>query len=86
MSLVKNLAFVNNKWVPALSGKTFEVTNPANGNVLGQVPDMGTEDTEYAIKVAHDAFKTWEYTTAKVKNHSSVADLGVGGTGEAPVN
>lgn len=68
MSLVRNLAFVDNKWVPALSGKTFEVTNPANGKVLGQVPDMGTEDTEYAIKVAHDAFKTWEFTTAKVKH------------------
>ncbi|XP_059488416.1 succinate-semialdehyde dehydrogenase [NADP(+)] GabD [Neocloeon triangulifer] len=65
MSLVKNLAFVNNKWVAATSGKTFEVTNPANGSVLGQVPDMDTQDTEEAIQVAYDAFQSWEFTTAK---------------------
>jgi len=66
MSLVRNLAFVDNKWVAASSGKTFEVTNPADGKVVGQVPDMDTQDTDHAINAAHEAFKTWEFTTAKV--------------------
>ncbi|CAB3361470.1 Hypothetical predicted protein [Cloeon dipterum] len=68
MSLVRSLAFVNNQWVPASSGETFEVTNPANGQVLGQVPDMDVDDTEQAVNVAFEAFKTWEHTTAKERS------------------
>ncbi|XP_064629008.1 succinate-semialdehyde dehydrogenase, mitochondrial-like [Lineus longissimus] len=64
-ALIKDKAFVNGKWTSAASGKTFEVTNPANGAVLGSVPDMDQQDVVEAIKIAHQAFQTWKKTTAK---------------------
>ncbi|CAL1528525.1 unnamed protein product [Lymnaea stagnalis] len=60
-----NNAYVNGKWVTALSGKTYEVVNPANGQVLGQVPDMDQSDVKAAVEVAHRTFQTWKNTTPK---------------------
>ena len=45
-------AFINNELVQASDGATFPVVNPANGDVIGVVPDMGVADTE---KVGPDA-------------------------------
>lgn len=42
------------------------VLNPANGKLIGSVPDMDASDTESAIKVAYKAFQSWKETTAKV--------------------
>eukprot|EP00094_Tigriopus_californicus_P005264 TCALIF_05074-PA protein Name:"Similar to Aldh5a1 Succinate-semialdehyde dehydrogenase, mitochondrial (Rattus norvegicus)" AED:0.17 eAED:0.17 QI:569/0.8/0.83/1/1/1/6/157/600 len=67
-SLVKNKAFINGAWVEATSGKTFEVTNPVNGKVIGSVPDMDTIDANKAIDAAHEAFQTWRDTTAKERS------------------
>ncbi|PSN35729.1 Succinate-semialdehyde dehydrogenase [Blattella germanica] len=63
--LVRNKAFVNGAWVSAASGKTFDVKNPANGEVISTVPDMDASDTEKAIQAAAEAFESWQYTTAK---------------------
>lgn len=41
--------------------------NPANGKVIGSVPDMDAVDTEKAIQVAYKAFQSWKETTAKVR-------------------
>ncbi|KAF4532905.1 hypothetical protein B566_EDAN001509 [Ephemera danica] len=68
MSLLRNQAFVDGKWVSAASGKMFDVTNPANGQTICQVPDMDASDTEIALKAAHTAFQTWEFTTAKERS------------------
>ncbi len=51
--LVKNLAFVDGAWVSALSGKTFEVRNPATAEVIASVPDMDDKDTLKAIESAN---------------------------------
>ncbi|XP_062600035.1 glutarate-semialdehyde dehydrogenase-like, partial [Saccostrea cucullata] len=64
-SFVCDKAFINGEWVAASSGKTFEVVNPANGKVIGSVPDMDATDTDRAIKVAYKAFQSWKETTAK---------------------
>jgi len=36
-NLLKSKAYINGVWVGAASGKSFEVTNPANGGALWQV-------------------------------------------------
>lgn len=41
--------------------------NPANGKVIGSVPDMDAADTEKAVQVAYKAFQSWKETTAKVR-------------------
>lgn len=69
MHLLKDKSYINGNWVPAISNKSFNVTNPANGNVVSSVPDMNIDDTEIAVKAASEAFKTWQETTAKERAH-----------------
>lgn len=58
-------AYINGKWVQAQSGKVFSVTNPANGESLATVPDMGAADTINAIQAAEAAWPEWRARTAK---------------------
>ncbi|MBI3940989.1 MAG: aldehyde dehydrogenase family protein, partial [Acidobacteria bacterium] len=55
--------FINGKWADALSGKTGEVRNPANGQVVDTVPMAGAEDVEVAVAAAQAAFPVWADTS-----------------------
>src|SRR5712672_3671602 len=48
---------INGKWVPAASGKTFDVFNPADGSVIARVPDSDREDINRAVAAAGRAFE-----------------------------
>ncbi len=50
------LNFVNGEWVKAEGGETYEVRNPANGEVLADVPKGGVGDVRAAVDAARDAF------------------------------
>ena len=67
-NLLKNQAFVNGKWVNAASGKTFNVTNPATGEIIGAVPDMSREDVRQAIEAADAAWPAYRDLTAKERS------------------
>ncbi|QRW01998.1 aldehyde dehydrogenase family protein [Ceratobasidium sp. AG-Ba] len=67
-SLIKNQAFIGGQWVDAKDGGKIKVTNPATGELLGTVPELGVEDTKKAIQHAAEAFKTWSKTTAKERH------------------
>ena len=56
---------IDGAWVDADSGKNFPVTNPANGAILGTVPDMGAAETRRAINAAQAAWPAWRARTAK---------------------
>lgn len=58
-------AFVAGKWVQAASGKTFDVTNPARGDVIASVPDLSREEVAEAIAAAEVARKPWAALAAK---------------------
>lgn len=60
--------FINGKWTNAVSGKMFEVFNPATGQQIGSVPDGGARDTELAIDAAANAFKSWSESTAYLRS------------------
>lgn len=60
-------SYVNGDWVSAQSGKTFEIFNPANCELICTVPDMVGEDCELAIVGAAKSFEMWSSTTAKVR-------------------
>lgn len=64
-SLLREQCYINGEWVDAESGKTIDVTDPSNGEVIGTIPNMGTAETRRAIECAHEAFKSWKRTTAK---------------------
>jgi len=51
------LMFINNRFVPAASGKTFPTYNPATGEVMAQVAEGDREDIDRAVKAARSAFE-----------------------------
>ncbi|HYA19107.1 MAG TPA: aldehyde dehydrogenase family protein [Burkholderiales bacterium] len=50
--------FIDGKWVPAASGKTFEVVDPASGEVVARVAEGDKEDVNRAVVAARRAFET----------------------------
>ncbi|KAI5809751.1 Aldehyde/histidinol dehydrogenase [Peziza echinospora] len=67
-SLLREQAYVNGKWVPALSGKTFPVTDPASTLEIGVCPEMAVEDVRSAISAAQSAFQSFRTTTARERS------------------
>ena len=59
--------FIGGQWVQADSGKTFDVDNPATGEVIGKVPDSGGAETRRAIEAAEAAFPGWSGQTAAAR-------------------
>ncbi|CAF0930594.1 unnamed protein product [Adineta ricciae] len=49
--------FINNEFVDSLGGSTFEVLNPATGDVITEVADASEKDIDRAVKAAKDAFR-----------------------------
>ncbi len=64
-SLVPGKAYVAGEWVDAADGKTFAVTNPARGDVIAHVPDLGRADAARAIAAADVARREWAARTGK---------------------
>ncbi len=65
LRLLKTEAYIDGKWISAESGKRFPVTNPANGELLAEVPDLGQSETRLAIEQANAAWPAWREKTAK---------------------
>jgi succinate-semialdehyde dehydrogenase/glutarate-semialdehyde dehydrogenase len=63
-SLLRQQALIHGEWLPADSGATIAVHNPANGEVLATVPRMGRAETRRAIDSAQQAFPDWRERTA----------------------
>ncbi len=57
--LYRPFAFIGGRWRSAASGALVEVTNPANGEVIGHVPGMGREEAREAVEAAEAAFGPW---------------------------
>ena len=55
-------------WAGADSGEVIDVTNPATGKAVGQVPRMGKAETERAIIASAAAQKHWKTLTASARS------------------
>ena len=55
--------FIGGDFVDAATGKTAEVINPANDQVIANVPASSQEDVDRAVNAAEKAFETWKQTT-----------------------
>ena len=51
--LLRGRCYVDGQWIDADSGKTIDVTNPADGSKLGTVPAAGEAETRRAIEAAN---------------------------------
>src|SRR5215208_3869763 len=63
ISKTKLQNFINGEFVDAVEGATEEVTNPANGEVIAEMPLSGEEDVNRAVAAARGAFDGWSTTT-----------------------
>ena len=62
--LLRSQAFINGRWIDADDGQRLEVSNPANGSIVGSVPRMGSAETKRAIASADAALTAWRGRTA----------------------
>lgn len=66
-NLIKNASYIDGNW--QTSNANFNVTNPATGDILGQVCDATIDDAHFAVKAAKKAFKTWSLMPAQQRAH-----------------
>ncbi len=58
------MLYIDGEWRGARSGRSFEVTNPATGEPIGDVADGTREDAVAALSAASEAFAGWSRLTA----------------------
>ncbi len=51
--------WINGKWAPSASKRTFPVDNPATEALLGEVPRADSRDVDLAVEAAAGAFRAW---------------------------
>jgi succinate-semialdehyde dehydrogenase/glutarate-semialdehyde dehydrogenase len=64
-TLLRTKGYIDGAWVNADNEATAPISNPATGEVLGTVPNMGLKETRRAIAAAAAAFPAWAARTAK---------------------
>jgi predicted Fe-S protein YdhL (DUF1289 family) len=57
-------AYINGAFVPAASGATMDVHNPATGQVIATVAACGAEDVDRAVAAAREVFERGEWSRA----------------------
>ncbi|MDQ2095558.1 NAD-dependent succinate-semialdehyde dehydrogenase [Rhodalgimonas zhirmunskyi] len=62
-ALLETRAYVNGEWIE--TGRTFAVFNPATGDKIADVTDLGVDDVSRAIDKAYDARASWAAKTGK---------------------
>ncbi len=63
--LYRQRAYINGNWTDVGVQEVIEVHNPATGESLGFVPDLGQVETAQAIEAAEAAFPAWKAKTGK---------------------
>jgi succinate-semialdehyde dehydrogenase/glutarate-semialdehyde dehydrogenase len=66
--LFRESAYIDGAWAEADSRARFEVDNPADGTVVGHVPNMGVAETRRAIAAAEAALPAWRALPAKERS------------------
>jgi malonate-semialdehyde dehydrogenase (acetylating) / methylmalonate-semialdehyde dehydrogenase len=54
--------YVGGRWVEAKASDRLDVTNPATGEAMAQVPMSGAADVDAAVRAAREAFPAWRAT------------------------
>jgi len=69
--------FINNEWVDAKSGKSFDTINPADETTIASVQEAGIEDVDAAVVAASEAFTTWKESDGSTRRNLllKLADL-----------
>ncbi|MBY5592045.1 NAD-dependent succinate-semialdehyde dehydrogenase [Rhizobium leguminosarum] len=65
---LRDAGYINGVWTSGDATKTFDVLNPATGELLASLPDMGAAETRAAIDAAHAAQPAWAARPAKERS------------------
>ncbi|MBB3007803.1 MULTISPECIES: NADP-dependent succinate-semialdehyde dehydrogenase [Cupriavidus] len=65
-SLLRQQCLIDGRWIDG--ERRIDVTNPATGERVGQVPQLGAEETRQAIEAANRALPAWRARTAKERS------------------
>jgi len=68
----RDQAFIDGKFVDAVSGKTFECTSPVDGAVLARVAACDAQDVDRAVKAARAAFDEGRWANEAPKTRKRV--------------
>lgn len=68
VGLLKSQALINGQWRDADTKQTFNVINPATGEIICTVPKMGQQEALDAITAAEQALALWRKKTAKQRS------------------
>lgn len=66
-SLFREQCFIDGQWIDADDGSILQVDNPANREVIGQVPRMRQAETRRAIEAANHSLPAWREQTAEAR-------------------
>ncbi|MBY3323737.1 NAD-dependent succinate-semialdehyde dehydrogenase [Rhizobium laguerreae] len=66
--LLRDAGYIDGVWTSGDATKTFDVLNPATGELLASLPDMGAAETRKAIDAAHAAQPGWAARPAKERS------------------
>ncbi|NNG74517.1 NAD-dependent succinate-semialdehyde dehydrogenase [Rhizobium laguerreae] len=66
--LLRAAGYIDGAWTSGDATKTFDVSNPATGELLASLPDMGAAETRAAIDAAHAAQPAWAARPAKERS------------------
>lgn len=58
-------AFVGGRWRNGSAIPTFDVVDPATGEIVGFLPDFDSHAVRQAIEIAQDAWPAWRAKTGK---------------------
>ena len=64
-SLLRRQAYIDGTWVDADDAQTFDVLDPATGQIIAAVPMLGAAETRRAIDAAQGAQRGWRARTGK---------------------
>ena len=65
--LLRQQAYINGQWCEADNGARTEILNPASGEPIGSVPNLGRAEARRAIAAAQAAQPAWRALTAKAR-------------------
>ncbi|WP_444932112.1 NAD-dependent succinate-semialdehyde dehydrogenase [Microbulbifer sp. SSSA002] len=64
-ALLRSQSYINGQWIDADSGATFDVLDPATGQVVASIANLGADETHRAIEAANQAWPAWRDTPVK---------------------
>lgn len=67
-TLLSTKSYVDGEWIVADDGDEFAVHNPARGDVVASVPNLGVAEAKRAIAAAESAQKEWAARSAKERS------------------